>query len=145
MSPLRSLIASGTKLWLDSIDPDLIRRDRAAGATGATSNPIIVSDLVRSGRFDEALSKFLAAGKSDEEVAWMITDQLVRDAQDVFHPVWSETKGNDGYVSFELDPLIEDPAANLPHSVLYSPTKRWSATGSVNDAASLSSVAARMN
>ena len=23
-SPLRSLIASGTKLWLDSIDPDLV-------------------------------------------------------------------------------------------------------------------------
>ena len=25
-SPLRSLIASGTKLWLDSIDPDLVQR-----------------------------------------------------------------------------------------------------------------------
>jgi transaldolase len=34
----------------------------------------------------------------------------------VFHSVWKETKGNDGYVSFELDPLLEDPDANLPHA-----------------------------
>ena len=53
MNPLKSLIATGTKLWLDSIDPDLVRRDRAIGATGATSNPIIVADLVASGRYDD--------------------------------------------------------------------------------------------
>src|SRR5207253_2006037 len=32
----------------------------------------------------------------------------------VFLPVWEASKGNDGYVSFELDPLIDDPQANLP-------------------------------
>lgn len=113
MSPLASLIASGTKLWLDSIDPGLIRTNRALGATGATSNPIIVSDLIKSGRFDSELGKLVAAGNSDEEVAWQLTDQLVRQAQEVFLPVARETKGNDGYVSFELDPLLEDPQANL--------------------------------
>ena len=35
-----------------------------------------------------------------------MTDKLVRDAQQVFLPVWQETHGNDGYVSFELDPLL---------------------------------------
>jgi transaldolase len=30
-------------------------------------------------------------------------------------PVWSETGGNDGYVSFEVDPLLEDPELGLPH------------------------------
>ena len=57
MSPLQSLIASGTKLWLDSVDPDLVRQNRAEGATGATSNPVIVSDLVRTGRFDAAIER----------------------------------------------------------------------------------------
>ncbi len=27
-----------------------------------------------------------------------------------FFPVWESTRGDDGYVSFELDPLLEDPA-----------------------------------
>jgi transaldolase len=116
MSPLKSLIAAGTKLWLDSIDPDLVRENRALGATGATSNPVIVSDLIRTGRFDEDLQRYLDDGLSDEEVAWKLTDQLVRAAQQVFLPVWEQTKGNDGYVSFELDPLLEDPQLNLPHA-----------------------------
>ena len=113
-SPLRSLIASGTKLWLDSIDPDLVQRNRTLGATGATSNPIIIADLIKTGRFDQDLLRLMRDGLKDEEVAWQVTDMLVRQAQKVFQPVWESTKGNDGYVSFELDPLLEDPAVNLP-------------------------------
>ena len=112
MSSLKSLIASGTKLWLDSIDPDLVRENRAEGATGATSNPVIVSDLVRTGRFDESIHKLLDKGLTDDQVAWELTDQLVKQAQQVFLPVWEQTKGNDGYVSFELDPLLEDAVLN---------------------------------
>jgi transaldolase len=89
MSPLQSLIACGTKLWLDSIDPDLVRENRALGATGATSNPVIISDLIRTGRFDDDLSRLLEQGLSDDEVAWQLTDQLVRQAQEVFLPVWA--------------------------------------------------------
>jgi transaldolase len=45
-----------------------------------------------------------------------MTDHLVHDAQEVFWPVWEQTKGNDGYVSFELDPLLEDVNAPIPHA-----------------------------
>lgn len=113
-SPLQSLIATGTKLWLDSIDPDLVQRNRALGATGATSNPIIIADLIKTGRFDQDLLRLMRDGLKDEDIAWQLTDQLVRQAQRVFQPVWDATKGDDGYVSFELDPLLEDPALALP-------------------------------
>jgi transaldolase len=116
MSPLKSLIATGTKLWLDSIDPDLVRENREEGATGATSNPVIISDLIKTGRFDDELHQLLDGGLSDESAAWQLTDQLVRDAQRVFLPAWQQSRGNDGYVSFELDPLLEDPQANIPHA-----------------------------
>ncbi|HSG72449.1 MAG TPA: transaldolase family protein [Planctomycetaceae bacterium] len=107
-SPLESLIASGTKLWLDSVDPDLVRSNHALGATGATSNPIIISDLIKTGRFDETLRELMGAGLDDEQIAWQMTDRLVRDAQQVFAETHQKTGGNDGYVSFELDPLLED-------------------------------------
>ncbi|MSQ96028.1 MAG: transaldolase [Gemmataceae bacterium] len=113
-SPLKSLIAAGTKLWLDSIDPELVQRNRALGATGATSNPIIIADLIKTGRFDQDLQRLMRDGLDDENIAWQLTDMLVRQAQKVFQPVWEATKGNDGYVSFELDPLLEDPALNVP-------------------------------
>ena len=113
MTPLQSLVASGTKLWLDSVDPDEIAVNRKNGATGATSNPIIISDLIKTGRFDADLKAFMDKG-DDAAVAWMTTDKLVKDAQKVFEPVWRETQGNDGWVSFELDPLLEDVASKSP-------------------------------
>jgi transaldolase len=114
MTPLQSLVACGTKLWLDSVDPDEIKTNRANGATGATSNPIIIADLIQTGRFDSDLQALLKAGKDDESIAWAMTDKLVKDAQAVFEPVWNSTSGNDGWVSFELDPLLEDPGLNIP-------------------------------
>jgi transaldolase len=91
-----------------------VRTNRALGATGATSNPIIISDLVKSGRYDAELDHLLHEEElSDDNAAWAITDRVVRAAQDVFLPVWKSTKGDDGYVSFELDPLLEDPECRL--------------------------------
>src|ERR1019366_4296251 len=113
---LQSLIESGTKLWLDSIDPDFIRINQARGATGATSNPIIISDLIKSGRFDKELIAFTEKGLNEAEIAWQLTDLLVRQAQEVFRPAYESTHGDDGYVSFELDPLLEDPERNLPQA-----------------------------
>lgn len=131
-SPLASLIATGTKLWLDSVDPDLIASNRKLGATGATSNPIIISDLIKTGRFDDQLGQLLERGDaSDEDAAWQLNDQVVRDAQDVFLPVWRETAGNDGYVSFELDPLLEAEDCPLSHDEKVQQYvelgKKWSA------------------
>lgn len=110
MTPLQSLAASGTKLWLDSVDPDLIKLNRSQGATGATSNPIIIAGLLKTGRFDADMKTFFTQGLDDEAVAWAMTNQLVKNAQDVFTDVWANTKGDDGWVSFELDPLLEDKA-----------------------------------
>jgi transaldolase len=114
LSPLQSLIATGTKLWLDSVDPDEVKANRALGATGATSNPIIIGDLIKTGHFDKLMTQFMHEGNdNDEALAWRLTDHLVRDAQQVFLPVWEQTHGDDGYVSFELDPLLEDSSCKL--------------------------------
>src|SRR5215831_14326814 len=113
-TPLQSLVACGTKLWLDSVDPAEVARNRGWGATGATSNPIIIADLIKTGQFDEPLGRFVRDGLNDSDIAWRLTDMLVRQAQEVFLPVWQQTKGDDGYVSFELDPLLEDPERNIP-------------------------------
>jgi len=113
LTPLESLTACGTRLWLDSVDPELIRENRALGATGATSNPIIIAGLLRSGRFDDRLQSLMSSGLNDQDAAWEMTNQLVSEAQTVFRDVWESTQGDDGYVSFELDPLLEDVTCPL--------------------------------
>src|SRR5690606_15100262 len=59
------------------------------------------------------------------------TDFLVSKAQRQFLDVWQQTKGNDGYVSFELDPLLEDVELGPEHTQRVAQYitlgKRWAA------------------
>lgn len=131
-SPLASIVNAGTKLWLDSVDLDLVASNRALGATGATSNPIIISNLIKSGRYDDQLAQLLSGEKlSDDDAAWALTDQVVSAAQQEFLAVWQETKGDDGYVSFEVDPLLESAELELSHGQRVEQYialgKKWSA------------------
>ena len=114
-SPLQSLLTAGTKLWLDSIDPELVRSNRAAGATAQPPIP-----LSWPTSWPPAASTPKSAASSPG--ARRLPHRLASDrhagphAQQVFLPVWEQTGGNDGYVSFEVDPLLEDPELNLPHA-----------------------------
>jgi len=129
-SSLQSIISSGTKLWLDSIDPDLVIKNHEMGATGATSNPIIIANLIKTGRFDQQIVEGIRKGLDDHTIAWSVTDSLVSSAQEVFLPDWEKTGGNDGYVSFELDPLLEDvqqgPAHDQRVAQYIELGKKWS-------------------
>jgi transaldolase len=113
---LASLIATGTKVWLDGVEPGNIRANRALGVTGATSNPTIVSQIVGTGHFDDRIVELALQGHDDAAIAWALDDELVKSAQQVFLPTWQQTRGDDGYVSFELDPLIEDETKPLPRA-----------------------------
>jgi len=113
---LKSLIATGTKVWSDSIDPEIIKAAPGKGLTGATSNPIIIADIIKKGGFDERISQLIDKGLSDSDIAWVLDDELVSNAQKAFMPAWERTRGNDGYVSFELDPLLEDETKPVPHA-----------------------------
>lgn len=112
---IQSLIETGSKVWLDSVDPDEVNKNKAIGISGATSNPIIIAGLLQSGRFDDTLASFITDDISDEDLAWAMTDHLVKNAQDAFHEIWQATMGDDGWVSFELDPLLEDVDNPTPH------------------------------
>lgn len=113
--PLQSLIEAGSKIWVDSIDPELVQENFAKGATGATSNPIIVSNLIGTGRFDKEIKELKNKGHSSHDIAWLMTDRFVTQAEKVFEPIFQDTKKNNGYVSFELDPLLEDAKEGPEH------------------------------
>ena len=128
---MASLIATGTKVWLDGVAPGDVERVRAWGVSGATSNPTIVARIIERGSLDGRILQLIREGRSDDQIAWSLDDELVSRAQEAFLPVWERTKGDDGFVSFELDPLIEEPASRLSHAERVQQYidlgKRWSA------------------
>lgn len=128
---LQSLIDTGTKLYLDSVEPAEIDKNLAWGAVGATSNPAIISGIIKSGSLDPVIESMLDEGDDNETIAWLLTDRLVREAQAKLLPTWEATAGNAGWVSFELDPILEDPAEALEDAERTKQYielgKRWSA------------------
>jgi transaldolase len=113
---IKSLIATGTNLYLDSVDPNLVRQNIEWGAVGATSNPIIIADLIKKGTYDEMISQLASEGLSDHDICWTVNDRIVQAAQDAFLPIWKKSKGDAGWVSFELDPLVDDPTNDMKHA-----------------------------
>jgi len=61
------------------------------------------------------MKTFFEKGLSDEDVAWAMTDKLVKNAQDVFTDVWADTRGDDGWVSFETGPAARRQGPEEEH------------------------------
>ena len=115
MDAVRRQLDSGT-LFHRIGDSERGSRRRVAFAGVVHFDQIdVVLIAKQSGRFDDQMASLMNSGHDDETVAWELTDQLVASAQEVFLPVWEETRGNDGYVSFEVDPLLEDLQLGPPH------------------------------
>ena len=111
MTPLQSLVADRHQALARLGRPRPSQAtNRVSGATGATSNPIIISDLIKTGRFDADMKAFFDAGPR-RRGRRLGHDRPAREGgAGRVHRVWNDTKGNDGWVSFELDPLLEDGA-----------------------------------
>ncbi len=115
---IKALDAFGQSVWLDNISRSMIKTGRLAelidlGLTGMTSNPTIFDKAVGSGTdYDDQIRRLRKAGASAFEIYDELTVTDVRDAADVFRPVYELTKALDGYVSLEINPKLANDAAS---------------------------------
>ncbi len=110
-SPLQRLSALGQSVWVDNLSRESIRDGHLQGliddraVVGATSNPSIFEKAMTSGDAYEQQLRELAEGETDaKQTFWALAEQDIKDACDLFRPVWDGGSGRDGYVSLEVDP-----------------------------------------
>lgn len=109
-NPLQQLRDLGQSVWLDSLRrsylepggylPTLLAN---AEIDGLTSNPSIFEKALEE---DDAYGEQLAElrGSDPREALWAIMKRDVRDACDLFLPLYEESDGERGFVSIEVDP-----------------------------------------
>jgi len=112
-SPLERLSELGQSVWVDFLSRESIRGGHLRelidedSVVGATSNPTIFEKAMSSGdAYDEQLQELAAKGADVQETFWALAEQDIRDACDLFRPVWDAGAGRDGYVSLEVDPRL---------------------------------------
>ncbi|ALJ20744.1 transaldolase [Microbacterium sp. No. 7] len=122
-SPTQALSVAGVSIWLDDLSRSRISSGNLADlvatrdVTGVTTNPTIFQGAIGNASDDsyrEALSRLAAEGADADAAIFALTTADVRDAADVFRPVYDATRGVDGRVSIEVSPdLAHDTAATV--------------------------------
>jgi len=113
MKATRMLHELGQSLWLDNITRNLLntgvlrRYIDELSVTGLTSNPTIFDHAIKNSRdYDDAIKRKLAEGKSGEKLFFELALEDLRQAADLFRPIYDRTCGVDGWVSLEASPLL---------------------------------------
>ena len=105
----------GQSIWMDNLTRDLIqsgelkRMIEERGIRGITSNPAIFEKAIAGNAiYDADIEAGVRAGKSLQEIYESLVFADIRQACDIFRPVYEESGGLDGYISIEVPPNIAD-------------------------------------
>ncbi len=111
LSPLNRLSALGQSVWVDFLSRESIRGGHlqelldADAVVGATSNPTIFQKAMSAGdAYDEQLRELADEGLDARASFWRLAERDIKDACDLFRPIWDGGSGRDGYVSLEVAP-----------------------------------------
>jgi transaldolase len=114
-NPWLNVAKLGQSIWLDYTRRDLIasgalrRLIEEDGVGGMTSNPSIFEKaIVGSHIYDEEIQALTLAGQTPKGIYEALSQRDIRDAADVFRPVYDREDGADGFVSLEVDPHLAD-------------------------------------
>jgi transaldolase len=106
---LREIEALGQSIWIDNISRQLLEDGIMArlieedGISGVTSNPTIFEKAMgHSDRYDDAFRETLDETNDPQEIFERLAYRDIRDAADLLRPTFDQTRGQDGYVSFEV-------------------------------------------
>jgi transaldolase len=124
---LRKLQEIGQSVWVDSLSRDDIQngdlqRMMDDGVLGVTSNPTIFQQAIaQSELYDEELQELAKETDDPKEIFRRIAVRDIRDACDIFMPVYERTERKDGYVSLEVAPeLAHDTEGTVTRAKLLS-------------------------
>lgn len=114
---LKSISEAGTSIWLDDLSrermvhggksrhlSELIAHDHVVGVT--TNPAIFSSSISKSSLYSEDLKSLASQGHNAESIITELTTSDVKQACDLFLPVFERTKGIDGRISIEVDPRL---------------------------------------
>jgi transaldolase / glucose-6-phosphate isomerase len=117
-SIIKKLTALGQSLWYDNIQRKLLENGEFAAMIargdirGVTSNPSIFNNAIsKSTDYDAALVPLAWAGWDAEKIFWELVVEDIKEACRLFHPLYEETNGGDGYVSIEVSPFLSNDTA----------------------------------
>lgn len=117
MKKLEQLATTGQSIWLDYIRRAFLTNGDLQslvdeGVRGVTSNPAIFEKAIAgSADYDADLRRLAEAGHTTKQIYEELALEDIRLAAEILRPVYERTQGLDGYVSFEVNPMLAHDTA----------------------------------
>ncbi|MGF1498491.1 MAG: transaldolase [Elainellaceae cyanobacterium] len=120
-NPVKQARKEGQSVWLDYLN----REDLASGELksmideyslgGLTSNPTIFEKAISGGdAYNDSIEAGIRENKSPSQIYESLIFEDIRNACDLFRPIYEETDGQDGFVSIEVSPdLARDTQGSI--------------------------------
>ena len=110
---LQELSEHGQSVWLDYLSRDILESGKLAemmdrdAVVGVTSNPTIFQKALASGEaYDDQLKGLLGHEEDLKEIFLALSADDVKGGLELLRPIFDASGGEDGYVSWEVDPEI---------------------------------------
>ncbi|MCH1941442.1 transaldolase family protein [Holdemania massiliensis] len=128
-----------TEVWNDSCSCAELQYAIDNGASGATTNPVIVGNVLKKElpQWEETIKTIIAdhPAYTEDEVAWDVIKALGAKASKLLRPLFEASRGQKGRISFQTnakfyrskDKMVEQAcelAAVVPNSQIKAPTSK---------------------
>ncbi|MEQ1878653.1 MAG: transaldolase family protein [Bdellovibrionia bacterium] len=119
---MQKTIDLGVEFWNDSCGLSELQDAVDNGATGATSNPVIVLGAVKADpkTWTPVIDQFVSENPhaTEDEIAWLLIEDLGRKAAKILEPIHKRSGGAQGYLSMQVNPkYYRDPNRMFDHGV----------------------------
>ena len=106
-----------TQVWNDSCSCNELSYAIENGAVGATTNPVIVLNVLKKElkEWEPTIEKIIADNPtfSEDEVAWEVIKSMGAKASKLLYPIFKETNGQKGRISFQTNAKFYNNAAKM--------------------------------
>lgn len=97
-----------TEFWNDGCEAKSLAKAIEHGATGATSNPVLVLEAIEANpaHWREVLVGLLRTSpdKTEEQIAWLLVEAVARDAARLLEPIFEASQGQRGRLNLQVSP-----------------------------------------
>ena len=111
-----------TRLWVNNPTDEEAKKALKAGAISCTTNPTYVARLLKLPETKEKtiriIDQAIAETNDDTKAAALIQRKLIASMAFCFMPHFKATDGNEGFVSLQMDPRLEDDPSRIVAAAL---------------------------
>jgi transaldolase len=126
-SPLHEMaLTTPTQFWNDSCSKKEITYALEHGAVGATTNPVIVGQVLKN-EFNDYLpviQELITAMKkgTEDDIAWALNERMAIDGAKLLFPVFEQNKGKNGVISIQTNTKYYRNAEKMLEQTLHFKT-----------------------